>query len=218
MTDTVKHFEARRKPARSRWILGLFVATLTMLVCLLRWGGYLLIASDATPVHVDAAVVLQGSISGERVRTAGAMRLLQQGIPGRVLLSVPQESHWGVPIPPLARRYVERNYGSDLAARVDFCETGADVNSTEEEARALGRCIREHGWQSIAVVTSNYHTRRAGIIWRMTTKKYESSVRLSIYGVPDPEFQPQGWWRRRVYAKTWFMECSKLAWTLVTER
>ena len=66
MTDTVKHFEARRKPARSRWILGIFVATLTMLVCLLRWGGYLLIASDPTPVHVDAAVVLQGSISGER--------------------------------------------------------------------------------------------------------------------------------------------------------
>jgi hypothetical protein len=30
--------------------------------------------------------------------------------------------------------------------------------------------------------------------------------------VPDPEFQARGWWRTRLYAKTWFMESLKLIW------
>lgn len=216
MTDTTKHFDAPGKPAwlLPRLLLWLFVAVATTLLCLLWWGGDLLIASDPLPAHVDAAVVLQGSISGEKARIAGAMRLLQRGVSGRALLSVPKESYWGQSIPPLARSYIETNYGGDLAARVDFCETGPDVNSTEQEASAISSCIQEHRWQSVAIVTSNYHTRRAGIIWRKTVKQYSLRVQLWIYGVPDPEFQPQRWWRRRLYAKTWFVECLKLVWTV----
>src|SRR5207302_11190979 len=111
--------------------------------------------------------------------------------------------------------YLEKNYGFDLAGRVDFCLTGSGVNSTEQEAAALVPCIHEHGWKTIAIVTSNYHSRRAGIIWRKTLSKPESSVRLWIEGVPDPEFQPQRWWRERLSAKVWYMECTKLVWTWV---
>jgi uncharacterized SAM-binding protein YcdF (DUF218 family) len=181
--------------------------------CLLHWGGELLVSVDSLPAHVDAAVVLQGSSIGERVRLAGAMRLLQQGIPNRVLLSVPRESYWGASIPPMARSYLEKNYGVDAAGKVDFCETGADVNSTEEEARALDVCVRQHGWQSIVVVTSDYHTRRAGMIWRKTVKHLDPSIHLWVHGVDDPEFQSRGWWRKRLYAKTWLLEFTKLIWT-----
>jgi DUF218 domain len=179
----------------------------------LRWGGDLLVSSNPLPAHVDAAVILQGSIVGERARLAGAMSLLQQGIPNRVLLSVPRESYWGASIPPMARGYLEKNYGSEAAAKVDFCETGADVNSTEEEARALDACVHQHGWQSIAVVTSDYHTRRAGMIWRRTVNQQDPSIHLWIHGVNDPEFQARGWWRKRLYAKTWLLEFTKLIWT-----
>jgi hypothetical protein len=34
-----------------------------------------------------------------------------------------------------------------------------------------------------------------------------------VDGVPDPEFEPEGWWHRRLYAKTWFFEFSKLIWS-----
>ena len=201
------------KSNRQQWWLRLLVATVIILLCLLRWGGDLLISTDPVPARVDAAVVLQGSSIGERARLAGAMSLLQQGIPNRVLLSVPNESYWGASIPPMARGYIEKNYGSDAAGRVDFCETGADVNSTEEEARALDACVDQHGWQTIVVVTSDYHTRRAGMIWRRTLKQRDPRLSLSVQAVNDPEFQARGWWRKRLYAKTWLLEFTKLVWT-----
>ena len=191
-----------------RW---LFAATIVGVVCLLLWGKDLLIASDPLPEHFDAAIVLQGSIAAEKVRIAGAMGLLQSGRATRALLSVPKESYWGQSIPPVARSYLERTYGSDLAALTEFCEIDGDADSTLQEAQALNPCIQEHGWQSIVIVTSSYHTRRARIIWRKAIHG-EPNIHLWIDGVTDPEFQ-QPWWRYRQSAKIWVMETTKLVWT-----
>jgi uncharacterized SAM-binding protein YcdF (DUF218 family) len=190
-----------------RWLLA---AAVVIAFCLLHWGGDLLIASDPQPEHVDAAIVLQGSIAAEKVRIAGAINFIQRGVADRALLSVPKESYWGQSIPPVARFYLERNYGSDIAARVDFCETSGEVNSTVQEAQAVSHCIREHHWQSIVIVTSNYHTRRAGMLWRRTTRP-DPKIRIWIEGVTDPEFQAP-WWRHRQSAKIWVMETVKLVW------
>jgi uncharacterized SAM-binding protein YcdF (DUF218 family) len=206
---------AHREAARSsrRWAWWLLSTVLVALLCLLHWGGYLLIASDPLPQHLDSAVVLQGSIAGEAARIPRAIELLQQGVAERILLSVPGESYWGQSIPLAAQHYMESKYGKAIAARVDYCATGPNVDSTGEEARAITRCIREHGWHSIVIVTSNYHSRRAGILWRRAIKETDPSVGLWIDGAPDPTFQPRGWWRSRLYAKTWFMESTKLLWT-----
>lgn len=192
-----------------RWLLA---AAVIIVLCLLRWGGDLLIATDPAPARVDAAIVLQGSIVAQKVRIAGAMSLLQRGIADRALISVPQESYWGQSIPPVARAYLERTYGSELASRVDFCESGGDVNSTLQEAQAVLPCVQQHHWQSIEVVTSDYHTRRAGMIWRKLAKQ-EPKMHAWIVGVADPEFQ-QPWWRHRQSAKVFLMESSKLVWTI----
>jgi uncharacterized SAM-binding protein YcdF (DUF218 family) len=199
---------------RRRW-LWLLLGMLVLLLCFLHWGGYLLVASDPLPTHVDAAVILEGSIAGEKARVAGAAQVLQQGIADRALLSLPKESYWGQSIPPVARAYIERNYGSAIASRFDFCENGA--LSTEEEAQALTDCIRERNWRTVAVITSSYHTRRAGFIWRRTIRSRGPGLTLWIHGVSDPEFEPHGWWRHREYAKTWFQEFTKLVWTLLFE-
>ena len=182
----------------------------------MRWGGDLLIASDPAPQHVDAAIVLQGSIIAERVRIAGAITLLQKGIAERALLSVPKESYWGESIPPVARSFIERNYGADLAARVEFCETSEDVNSTLQEAQVLLLYIQQHHWHSVVIVTSNYHTRRAGMLWRRLIGS-GTNLHLWIEGVADPEFQ-QPWWRHRRSAKTWLTETAKLVWTVLGGR
>jgi hypothetical protein len=55
--------EANEKSHWKLWLMVFIFAVLT--VCLLRWGGYLLVAEDPVPEHVDAAVVLQGSIASE---------------------------------------------------------------------------------------------------------------------------------------------------------
>jgi hypothetical protein len=200
---------------RSYRALGLAGFVVVLGLCFLRWGGYVPVSRDSLPDHIDAAVVLQGSVASQKVRVASAMALLQQGSAARVALSVPKESYWGEEVAPIARQYLEKNYGSELVSRVDFCETSADVNSTEQEAQALSGCIQEHGWKTIALVTSNYHSRRAGMIWRKTLPKRDPSIHLLVDGVADPEYQPRGWWCQRVYARTWVLESAKLVWSIL---
>jgi hypothetical protein len=205
-------------PTRSKFrvLLWLLAVAIVIAVCLLRWGGDLLISSDPEPQHVEAAIVLQGSIAAEKARIAGAISLLQRGIADRALLSVPQESYWGQSIPAAARSFLERTYGNDLAERVDFCETGADVDSTAQEAEALLPCIQEQHWSSVVIVTSDYHTRRAGMLWKRMNRS-NPKIHIWIEGVADPEFQ-QPWWRRRQSAKIWLMETSKLLWSVLGGR
>lgn len=201
--------------ARSFRLLGWFSAVVVVIVSvLLFWGSNLLIAIDPTPTHADVAIVLQGSIVAEKTRLAGAIDLVQRGVGDRVLVDVPKESYWGQSIPPVARAYVERIYGSEAAARLEFCEMGPEVNSTVEEADAALGCVHEHGWRSIAVVTSDYHTRRAGILWRRTVKQRDPAIRVWVLAVSDAEFQLP-WWRRRQSAKIWLLESSKLLWTIL---
>ena len=196
---------------RLRGVLRIAVPVVVIL-CILHWGGSFLISTDPLPAHAQAAIVLQGSIAGEKARLDGALQLASQDIVDRVLVSVPRESYWGQAIPPVARQFIERNYGRALADRVDFCETGAGVDSTEQEAAVLIPCIQQQGWRSIIVVTSNYHTRRAGSIWRKQIRKEDPGTTTCIYGVPDQDFHEQAWWRDRRSAKTWFFESTKLVW------
>jgi hypothetical protein len=58
--------EPRGRPYWVLWLLGFVVV---LVVCFLRWGGYLPVAGDSVPEHVDAAVVLQGSVANENART-----------------------------------------------------------------------------------------------------------------------------------------------------
>jgi uncharacterized SAM-binding protein YcdF (DUF218 family) len=192
-----------------QWLLA---AAVIIALGLLRWGGSLLIASDAPPGHVDAAIVLQGSMVAEKARIGGAMDLLRRGLADRALLSVPKKSYWGQSIPPLARSFLQQNYG-DLATRVDFCETDAAVNSTVQEAQALRPCIQQQRWRSIVIVTSNYHTRRAEKLWRRVARQ-NPELGIWVEGVTDPEFE-QPWWRHRQSAKLWLLESSKLVWTML---
>ena len=193
-----------------RWYLWLPGLVGVLVVGVLHWGGYLLIASDPLPAHAEVAVALQGSIEGQKLRIAAAMNLLQTETAARMLLSVPRESYWGQSLPPIARQYLEKEYGRPLASRVDFCETGPEVDSTEQEAQSLIRCIQEHNWKEILIVTSNYHTRRAGIIWKRMVQRILPSGQVYVYGAADPAFTPEGYWRHRRSLKTWFMESLKL--------
>lgn len=185
---------------------------IVMVGCLLVWGDSLLIVTEPLPPDVDVVIPLQGSVRAERARIAGSMDLLRGGIAAHALLSVPQESFWGESVPPLARAYLQRNYGADLAARVDFCETSANVNSTVQEAQQSVACIRQHQWKSILVVTSDYHTRRARLLWRRVIRS-DPDLHVLVQGVSDPEFE-HPWWRHRESAKIWILEFAKLIWAI----
>ena len=198
-----------------RVILWMLAGVILIALCTALFGSGLLIAEAPPPGRVDAAVVLQGSIAAEKVRIGGAVHLLQSGVTDRILVSIPRESYWGQPIAEVASAFIETNYGRDVAAKIDFCETSPEVDSTRQEAESLRGCIQQRHWNSIVVMTSEYHTRRAGFLWRRAMRQTDTQV--WIEGVTDPEFQKQ-WWRGRRSAKTFFLESSKLVWTLIAER
>lgn len=197
---------------RSYWTLWLIGVCLVLAACFLHWGGYLPVARSSAPEHVDAAVVLQGSVSSEKARIAAAMALLQRGSASRVAISIPRESSWGEDVAPAARQYLEKNFGPELAAKVDLCDTDPDVTSTQQEAQALGACVYKNRWKTITLVTSNYQGRRVGMIWRKTLPNFDSSIHVSVEGVPDAGYEPRGWWRHGPYAEIWFKESAELVW------
>ncbi len=195
----------------------LWLGSLLVLACLIvfsaaKWGGWWLVDSEPAPPHADAAVVLQGSMLGERARIAGAVALLQARRVDRILVGLPSQSYWGEPLLPMATAYFRRTFGDSVASSVDFCSMS--VNSTEEESLALIPCIQAHGWHDLVIVTSDYHTRRARIAWSRTLQQHGPILHTWMYGVADPEFQADGWWHQRLWAKTWFLEFTKLIWTM----
>ena len=115
---------------------------------------------------------------------------------------------YGEWLPDVVRDYVSAEYdGDDKVLVCPFL-----VDSTRDEALALQRCMNDRGWESLIVVTSNYHTRRAKLIWRSVLAEHSPGVSLAIRGVEDGDFVPDGWWRRRQSAKTWLLETLKLGW------
>lgn len=181
-----------------------------LLAVVMRFGGELLVRSGPLPAHAQVAVALNGSIAGVLARTSEAVRLLKSGIVDNVVVSIPPKGYWGESIPAEANDYFTKHFGPAVAARIFYCVSSAD--STIEEAHAIEECLKARGWNSVIIVTSNYHSRRAGRIWRAELAKANSPVKLYVDGVADGSFEPRGWWRKRIYAKTWLLETSKLVW------
>ena len=193
--------EWRRK--LGRWSVGLVTLGLVG-GGVLAWGGLFLVDVDPLPEGAQVIVVLRGGAESSKVRLAGATRLLQSGVADNVLLSIRSGSHWGSPIPEMARGYVEREYGPDAHERYALCANAAD--STGEEALALHQCLTERGWQRVVVVPSDYHTRRAKLMWAAVAERTDTPLQVFVRGVADSDLDPRGWWRKRRCAKTWLVE------------
>ncbi len=198
------------------------VATLSLLagalvaVALLAFGGKLLVSPDPLPADADVLVVLMGSDRAGQARREEALRLFREGRARNLAISAAQVKFWGEWVPDLMRRYLERAYGKEEADRAVLCPNNAD--STLEEAQALRPCLEAHGWHSVIVVTSNFHTRRARHIWHGVFEGAPAPVRVFVHGVDDGDFEPDGWWRNRRYAKTFLFEAAKLAWAYTINR
>ena len=203
---------AKPRP-RTVWLaaLGALVFTTVIILILLRYGGTWLVKTDPLPTHADVAVMLDGSVKGVIARRAGAVRLLQRGVVDHIMLSMESVNVWGQNVPEVAHNYFLSNFGSQVADRIFFCFQ--DTDSTLDEALGLRQCLEQHNWRSVIVVTSQFHTRRAGMIWRKELAYAHSPFKIWIYGVDDPNYNPNGWWRKRRYAKTWLLETTKVVWT-----
>ena len=61
------------------------------------------------------------------------------------------------------------------------------------------------GVHKFLIVTSNYHTRRAGAIYRSLAR----DVEFRVVAAPDEYFRPPDWWKSREGRKTFLIEWMK---------
>jgi uncharacterized SAM-binding protein YcdF (DUF218 family) len=183
-------------------ILALVLAAVVLLAlvfhnAVLAGLGSYLVKAD-TPQKADIALVLAGDAEGNRILTAA--QLARRGYVSKVLVSGPSGIYG----------YHECDLAIPFAVKAGYPESyflhfENDARSTKEEAHAAVARLRQMGVHKILLVTSDYHTRRAGKIFRAAAP----DLQFIVVAAPDTSFTAGGWWHNRQGEKIAFIEWLK---------
>lgn len=187
---------------RSRALRWLVVATVAVAffiahpLWLTALGSFLVKADE--PFAAEMVVVLAGDGYGNRI-LKGA-ELVRKGCAPKILVSGP-EGMYGWHESDLAISFAEKKgYPAGW-----FIALPHEANSTKEEAQVVLEELRRRNVRRFIVVTSDYHTRRAGNIYRSLAPQAE----IRVVAAPDPYFRRDGWWRTRRSQKIVVLEWQK---------
>ena len=159
------------------------------------------------PGKSDAIVVLAGETN---VRPARALELLRQGVAPRVFMDAETRDRiYDQQLTEIAQKYVN---GLGEANRVSVCPIVGF--STNAEADDVSRCLQSLGAHRVLIVTSEFHTRRALMIFRHRLPQYQ----FNAAAARNPAQFGEAWWTNREWAKTIFEEWSKLLWWEAVDR
>ncbi len=159
-------------------------------------GGYLVQAEEAQQAEI--AVVLGGDSEGNRANMG--CELLKRGLVKQIWFSGSQ-SMYGRTESELAREWAAAR-GCDPAKMVALHEV---VDSTADEARSITARMRQAGIRDYILVTSDYHTRRAGGLFR----KVGNGLKVTVVAAADHDFPVDKWWKQRPTRKTFAFEWTK---------
>jgi uncharacterized SAM-binding protein YcdF (DUF218 family) len=178
-------------------VAGFLAATRTLWLSAL--GGALV--RDDGPAKADMAVVLAGDQWGNRV-LRGA-ELARQGYVPRVLVSGPP--YYGTSESELAIDFAVA-HGNP---REWFVSLPLHADSTREEAAIVLGELERRNIHSFLLVTSDYHTGRAGRLYREALRRSHSTLQMRVVAAPDKDFRAGSWWKSREGQKTVFYEWCK---------
>ncbi len=179
-------------------------------------GRYLVVEDPPTPADVIA--VPSGSFPD---RILEAVALYKAGLAPRILICRERENAaykrlrvLGVAVPRgfELNREVALQLGVPAQALVVVDQP---PGSTFSEARVVLEYARRHGYGSILLVTSKYHTRRASRIYRHLAG---GSERIVVRAARDDAFRADAWWRNRAWTRRVVIEYEKLAVFLLLDR
>jgi uncharacterized SAM-binding protein YcdF (DUF218 family) len=193
-------YRPTRRSHAWRWLLGLGIVLLLAIVTSRLWlaalGGYLVRAES--PVHADMIVVLAGDFFGNRILTGAD--LVRRGFAPQALISGPSGAY-GLYESDLAIQFAVRHGYPESY----FVALPNDSHSTRDEAASILSALRQRHVRRVDIVTSDYHTRRAGNIYRAQARGLE----IHMVAAPDQYFSANGWWKNREGRKTFLMEWMK---------
>jgi uncharacterized SAM-binding protein YcdF (DUF218 family) len=159
--------------------------------------GRFLVRADE-PFPSDMVVLLAGDGWGYRLRRAAD--LVREGYAPKVLVSGPA-GMYGLHESDLAIPYaIKLGYPAEW-----FIPLPHQATSTREEARTVLAELARRRVRRFMVVTSNYHSRRAGGLYRGQAPQAEVRVVAAL----DPQFSPDAWWHSRTGRKLFLMEWQK---------
>ncbi|WP_029417289.1 YdcF family protein [Brevundimonas bacteroides] len=146
------------------------------------------------PERADAIVALTGP-SAERVNAA--IRLLEQDKGDRVLISG---------VNPEVRRQELRELTPGSNRLFNCCvDLGFEAETTTGNAAEIAAWARSKGYDSLIVVTSDYHMPRS----LMEIRSAAPGVELTPYAVETPSLDDSRWWRAAVTARRMTLEYMK---------
>jgi uncharacterized SAM-binding protein YcdF (DUF218 family) len=176
------------------------------IVLLDKTGQYLVMDH---PTKADVIVVLAGDRNDRRFFRG--LELLRSGYAPRMLVDANSDMIFFGRTPAVLEDQLIRSLELNVD-QVQVCPTQGD--STNEETRYVAQCLNNNQISSVLLVTSDFHTRRAISIFKRRLPKYRWSIAASR---DDSVFSPN-WWQRREWAKTAFMEWTKLIWWEAVDR
>jgi uncharacterized SAM-binding protein YcdF (DUF218 family) len=154
--------------------------------------------NSEAPQKADVAFVLAGDQTGNRVLRGG--ELVRDGYVPKAVVSGPY-GLYGFNECDLAIPYAQKS-GYPPSYFVRFPNV---ANSTHEEAAAAAKELREIGAHRVLLVTSTFHTRRAGNEFRSAAPE----IAFIVVSAPDRYFTANGWWHNREGRKTFLVEWIK---------
>lgn len=175
--------------------------TLVSIVVLI-WGIGLFAFADrvrgftpaAEPARADAIVALTGP-AAERVNVA--IRLLEQDLGDRVLISGVNRE---------VRRQELRALTPGSSSLFNCCvDLGFEARDTIGNAQEIAAWADSRGYDSLIVVTSDYHMPRA----LLEIRGAAPDLNLLPYAVSTPSLDTENWWRGQVTARRMTMEYLK---------
>ncbi|MBZ5615328.1 MAG: YdcF family protein [Acidobacteriia bacterium] len=176
-----------------------------ILVALATQAARFLVVDE--PAKSDAIVVLAGETN---VRPARALELLRLGFAPRLFLDAQtRDLIYDQRLTDIAQRYVN---ALPEANQISVCPVVGF--STNAEADDVNRCLQPLGARRVLIVTSDYHTRRALMIFHHRLPQYQ----FHVTAARNPLQFGEAWWTHREWAKVTFDEWSKMLWWEAVDR
>ena len=168
------------------------------------WLGALgsALVHDEGAGKAEIAVVLAGDSWGYRLTKAA--ELVRQGFVPLVLVSGPPAFYDVNEADAAIHFAIVRGYPAEW-----FIPLYHTAMSTREEATAVLDALRQRNIHSALLVTSDYHSARAGRIFRDVERQQGGGPVLRVVASRDRFFSASNWWHNREGRKIAFMEWTK---------
>ena len=179
----------------------LFLALLCLAIYLarhplLRFAGGELVVEDS--LEKSDAIVILSDDNFYADRATRAAELYRQNLAPAVVASGVRLRPYAGVAELMTHDLIERGVPKERI--VPFPQ---DTDDTKEQAAALKIMVLQRKWKSIIVVTSNYHTRRARLIFR---KVFPSDIKVAMASARDADFDPANWYEHPRAAKRFWHE------------